>query len=296
MRPQPGPGPLMPPWWFPRLFILLLWALSPLLPAVEQVPVPRLTQRVTDLTQTLTADQLHTLETRLTSLEQAKGSQLAILLVPSTQPETIEQYAIRVVTAWKLGRQGVDDGVLLILAKADRTVRIEVGRGLEGVIPDAIANRIVEDEIIPFLKRGDFFSGIRTGEERIAALIRGEALPAPPPVRHPGPGGAGHALFIPLLGGLFGGRMLRARLGPALGGLIGAAAAAAIALFLHLPVSMAALMGLFVFVLVALERAGGTRPGGWYGGSGGFGTGGGGGGGFSGGGGGFSGGGASGKW
>ena len=110
--------------------------------AWADIAVPPLKSRVTDLTATLNAGQRAALESKLADLEQKKGSQIAVLLVPTTQPETIEQYGIRVAETWKLGRKGVDDGVLLLIAKDDRKLRIEAGRGLEGVLPDAIAKQI----------------------------------------------------------------------------------------------------------------------------------------------------------
>jgi len=134
-------------------------------------------QRVTDLTGTLTPEQQADFEQRLAALETEKGSQLALLLIPTTQPETIEQFGIRVVDAWKLGRKGVDDGALILFAKQDRTVRIEVRRGLEGVIPDAIAKRVVEETMIPFFKGGDVHGGLSAGIDRLAALVRSEQLP-----------------------------------------------------------------------------------------------------------------------
>ena len=120
------------------------------------------------------------LEQKLAAFEAVKGSQVAVLIVPTTRPETIEQYAIRVAEAWKLGRKGIDDGVLLVIAKQDRTLRIEVGYGLEGGWPpDAVAKRIVEETIIPILRQGDFATAISAGVERIMSVIEGEPLPAP---------------------------------------------------------------------------------------------------------------------
>ncbi len=133
---------------------LLLALLAAL--AVAQVAVPALGARVTDLTGTLPPDARDALEARLQALEQRKGAQVAVLILPSTQPETIEQFAIRVFDTWKLGRQGVDDGVLLLVAKDDRRVRIEVGRGLEGAIPDVAAHRIIDEYLTPRFRDGDF--------------------------------------------------------------------------------------------------------------------------------------------
>jgi uncharacterized protein len=138
-----------------------------------EVPVPPLKSRVSDLTATLTANQISSLEKSLKNLETSTGSQLAVLLVPTTQPETIEQFSIRVVEAWKLGRKGKDDGLLLLVAKNDRKVRIEVGYGLEGTIPDAVAKRIVDETITPRFKQGDFSGGLAAGVQRLASVIEG---------------------------------------------------------------------------------------------------------------------------
>ena len=141
--------------------------------------VPELKTRVTDLSQTLTATEIAQLETKLAQLEQAKGSQIAILIVPSTEPETIEQFSLRVVEQWQLGREKIDDGVLLLVAKNDRKVRIEVGYGLEGAIPDAMANRVIDEYVVPAFKAGDFFGGIDQAMQKLIGLIQGEPLPEP---------------------------------------------------------------------------------------------------------------------
>jgi uncharacterized protein len=279
-----------------RGFIVLIALLAvAALPLRAEVPVPPLERRVMDLTATLAPDQRTALETRLASLEAGKGSQIAVLLVPTTQPETIEQYAIRVVDAWKLGRKGIDDGVLVLLARQDRAARIEVGRGLEGVIPDAIANRVVEDVMIPYFKRGDFYGGLSAGVEGIIGLIQGEPLPAPARGRRAPESGSdsGAGFGLALFGGLFGGRILRFLFGPLLGALIAAIGTGIVAMFFGLPLLFGILIGAFVFLFV-IGGGGRFGPGGWYGGSGGYG--GGLSGGFRGGGGGFSGGGASGRW
>jgi len=141
--------------------------------------IPKLTARVTDLTGTLTAEQQTALEQKLAAFESAKGSQLAVLLVPTTQPEQIEQYSIRVVEQWKLGRQKVDDGALLIIAKNDHRVRIEVGYGLEGVLTDAMCNRIISETIRPAFRQGNYYGGIDAGLDQMMKLIEGEPLPPP---------------------------------------------------------------------------------------------------------------------
>ena len=139
--------------------------------AHADVAVPPLHSRVTDLTGTLDAQQKSTLEQTLTAFERRKGSQIAVLLVPTTQPESIEDYAVRVEEKWKLGRKGVDDGVLLVIAKNDRKLRIEVGYGLEGVLNDATAKRIISEDIAPRFKQGEFYGGITAGVERMLSLI-----------------------------------------------------------------------------------------------------------------------------
>jgi uncharacterized protein len=144
-----------------------------------QVPVPPLTARVTDLTGTLSGAAVARIEAKLADLEAKKGSQIAVLIVPTTQPEDIEQFGIRVEDAWKLGRKGVDDGAYLIVAKNDRRVRIEVGYGLEGALPDAIANRIITETITPHFKLGDYDGGVEAGVDRMISVVNGEPLPEP---------------------------------------------------------------------------------------------------------------------
>ena len=155
-------------------FLLLLCALT----AWAQVAVPELSRRVTDLTATLSADQVAALEGKLAAFEAKKGSQIAVLIVPTTQPEDIAQFGIRVADQWKIGRKKIDDGVILIVAKDDRTLRIEVGYGLEGAIPDAIAKRVIAETITPFFKTGDFYGGIDAGVRQLMASDRGRAAAA----------------------------------------------------------------------------------------------------------------------
>ncbi|MEI8122767.1 MAG: YgcG family protein, partial [bacterium] len=146
--------------------------------AVEVV-VPRLQGRVTDLTGTLSPAQCQKLEITLQKFESSKGAQVVVLIVPTTGQESVEQFGIRVADQWKIGRHGINDGAILLVAKNDRTLRIEVGRGLEGALPDATASRIINEIIVPAFKNGDFFGGIEAGVERIIAVIRGEPLPTP---------------------------------------------------------------------------------------------------------------------
>ena len=270
--------------------------------------MPPLRAPVTDLTGTLTPEQMTTLEQQLRAFEAKKGSQIAVLIVPTTQPETVEQYGIRVAEAWKLGRRGVNDGALLLVAKDDRAVRIEVGYGLEGVLPDVLANRIVEQVIVPRFRSGDFFGGIREAVERMIALIEGEPLPEPARGQRGVPSGDGLGTALPLLLLLVfvGSSMLRRMLGRFGGASVTGGIAAAIVWFLTSTLVIAIGAAVIAFVIALLGGGGGggwTSPGrrGWGGfGGGGWGGGGGwsggGGGGWSGGGGGFGGGGASGRW
>ncbi|HEX5638136.1 MAG TPA: YgcG family protein [Gammaproteobacteria bacterium] len=257
--------------------------------AQAEVAVPDLKSRVTDLTQTLSSSEISQLENKLAQLEQAKGSQIAVLIVATTEPEAIEQFSIRVVDQWKLGRKKVDDGVLLLVAKNDRAVRIEVGYGLEGAIPDAIANRIIAEYIVPAFRAGDFFGGIDQAVDKLIGLIQGEPLPEVTPgwEQTGSDEDSWVALFfvaVFVLGSIFNavfGRMLGSGLSGVVAGVLG---------WLILGSALVGIIvGIFVFIFLL---AGASRGGGGYGGSGGFGSS----GGFSGGGGGFGGGGASGRW
>ena len=276
--------------------VLLLWAANLL--AQQLVAVPPLTARVIDLTGTLSTAEQAALDSRLASLEARKGSQIAVLIVPTTQPEAIEQYSMRVVDSWKLGRKDVDDGVLLLVAKDDRAVRIEVGYGLEGVIPDAIANRVMDEFILTRFREGDFAGGIDAGIDRLIALVDGEPLPAPQPT--PATGLAFDNL-LPLIFilSLFLGGMLRRFLGQFPGAVATGAVAGGVTWLLVGVLGLTAFMALVGFAVALMSGGSGGRwsshpRGGGYGG--GFGGGGFGGGGFGGGGGGFGGGGASGRW
>ena len=165
------------------LFVLFLvcWAGA----AAADVAVPQLTGRVVDQTGTLSSSDIASLTQRLKDLESRKGSQVAVLIVPTTQPETIEQYAVRVAEAWKIGRKKVDDGALLVVAKNDHRLRIEVGYGLEGSLTDVTSHRIIDEVITPRFRAGDFAGGISDGVGRIIAVIDGEPLPAPPAAPSP---------------------------------------------------------------------------------------------------------------
>ncbi|HVF16700.1 MAG TPA: YgcG family protein [Steroidobacteraceae bacterium] len=292
------------------VFICLLVLCA--LPTFAQAPVPALRSPVTDQTNTLTGEQAAALEQKLRAFEQRKGSQIAVLLVPTTQPEAIEQYSIRVVEAWKLGRRGIDDGVLVLVAKDDRAVRIEVAYGLEGALPDVIADRIVEQVVVPRFRNGQFYEGISEAVDRIIGVLDGEPLPEPTQrTRSPQGEGLGSLLPLLLMVVFVGSGILRRMLG----GFGGAAATAGIAgvlvwlLTSVMVISLGAAVIAFLFTLMGGGGGGprggvtGRRRAGWGGGfGGGFGGGGfgggfgGGGGGWGGGGGSFGGGGASGRW
>jgi uncharacterized protein len=267
-------------------------------------PIPKLSARVTDLTGTLTAGQQNSLEQKLAAFEAAKGSQLAVLIVPTTEPEEIEQYSIRVVDEWKLGRKNVDDGALLIVAKDDHRVRIEVGRGLEGVLTDALSNRIIDEIITPNFRQGNFYGGIDAGLDAMIKLIEGEPLPPPEQRWQSQRRGSGSGLLMPLLFAVFvGSVVLRVIFGRTLGSVLTALGTGLLVWLAGFALLLAVLAaaGAFVFTLLGgLTRGSGWSSGGFGGGWGGFGGGlgggGFGGGGFSGGGGGFAGGGASGRW
>jgi len=266
--------------------------------AAALVAVPQLKARVTDLTGTLPAQSVTQLEQRLAAFERDKGTQVAVLLVPTVKPESIEQYAVRVFEQWRLGRKGVDDGVLLVVAKNDRELRIEVGYGLEGVLTDATSSRIINENIVPYFKRGDFTAGIKAGVERILRVAGGERLPPPAATRGIRSTGLPFspewliAIFVFLQ--VFN-RVLRALLGRvgAAGLLAGLAGGA---LWLISGSLLWVVIGsVFIFVASIGEGTGSGAGGGWSSGGGSWSSGS-GGGGFSGGGGRSGGGGASGRW
>lgn len=274
--------------------LLLAFALCLACLAGAQIPVPPLTGHVTDQTGTLSADQKASLEQTLTAFEARKGSQLAVLMIPSTAPEEIEQYALRVAEQWKLGRKKIDDGAILVVAKDERALRIEVGYGLEGVLNDATSKRIISETILPRFKQQDFYGGITAGVGQIVRVIEGEPLSEPG--RQPVGNIGDIRQYAPILFilALAVGGVLRATLGRVSGALVTGGAVAVVAWFIAGVLSIAlvaGVIGLFITMLGGGMRGHGL--GGYYGGGG---RGGFGGGGFSGGGGGFGGGGASGRW
>lgn len=246
----------------------------------ELVAVPALKTRVTDLTQTLTAEQQSQLEAKLTAFEQQKGSQIAVLIVPSTQPEDIAQYGIRVVDAWKLGRKKQDDGLLILVAKNDRKMRIEVGYGLEGAIPDLTAKRIISEVMAPSFKQGDYYTGINNAADKLMGLINGEQLAAP----DQGDNGSGIGSMLPILlfGGVILGVILRAMFGSFFGSIFNGSAIGFLVWMLGGGLLTAILCAFLVFFVTLIGISGLGYMGGLVG--------------FGGGGGGFGGGGASGDW
>jgi uncharacterized protein len=283
------------------LALLLCWAFA----AFADVAVPPLSGRVVDQTATLSSGDIASLTQSLKDLEARKGSQIAVLIVPTTAPETIEQYSIRVAEAWKIGRKKIDDGALLVVAKDDHRLRIEVGYGLEGALNDATARRIIDEIITPKFRSGDFAGGISAGIDRIIRVIDGEPLPAPEPQQSFG-GGQDRfdILFNPLI--LFGvfavGGVLRTLLGRllgsvAIGGVFGVVAWLAVGSLL---VSAIAALAAFAFAMFADSTVSSSGRGGFVRGGGSWSGGGSSSssdsGGFSGGGGSFGGGGASGSW
>ena len=263
--------------------------------AGAQIPVPALTGRIVDQTGTLSPAQQATLEQTLATFEARKGTQIAVLIVPTTAPEAIEQFSIRLAEKWKLGRKKVDDGAILIVAKDDRATRIEVGYGLEGVLTDLSSHRIVDEIILPRFKSQDFYGGITAGVDQIIHVVDGEPLPEP--ARSSAAGSNDFGRFIPIIFilAIAVGGVLRSALGRFPGALVTGGAVAVIAWFVVGALSMALFAGaIALFVTLMSGGMGRYGMGGFYGG--GMGRGGSGGGGFSGGGGGFGGGGASGRW
>jgi uncharacterized protein len=275
---------------------------------MSDAAIPALKAHITDLTATLSTSESTHLEQKLAAFEKTKGSQIAVLIVPTTQPETIEQYSIRVAETWQLGRKGVDDGILLLIAKNDRALRIEVGYGLEGAVPDAMAKRIIAEIITPRFKQGHFADGIDAGIEAIIKLIQGEPLPLPKNMRSGAGAAESHSpleTFISILiGSIILGRVLQVFLGRLIGATVTGLGVGFIGWLSFSSIAAAVLIAIVVFVINLFLNGGSGyyRSGrsGWpdhgYYRSGGFDRGGGFGGGFGGGGGGFGGGGASGRW
>ncbi|MES2483028.1 MAG: TPM domain-containing protein [Pseudomonadota bacterium] len=299
--------------WLGTTLVLLLVLWAGAARAQDVQPVPALSGRVVDTTNTLDAPARERIDAQLAALEQAKGSQVVFLLVATTAPEDIASYANRVGNAWKIGRREVGDGVLLVVAKDDRKVRIEVAKTLEGAIPDLAAKQIIDEAITPAFRRGDFAGGLSAAADQIAARIKGEALPEPASDSAATTGQGFDwldlAIFlfiaVPFLGGL-----LRRMFGRPLGSMLTGGGVGAVAFVYSSSLVVAGIAALIALLFALVTGAGGLTTGkagrraGWagMGGLGGWGSGGGGGGfgsggGFSSGGGGdFGGGGASGDW
>ena len=286
-------------WWRPPA--IAAWLAAAISFAAAQQAVPPLTARVVDSTATLAPEALSSLDAKLAAFEERKGSQIAVLLVRTTAPEAIEEYSLRVAEEWRIGRGGVDDGAVLVAALDDRRMRFEIGYGLEGAVPDALARRIIAETIAPRFYEGDYAGGLDAGLDALIGLIDGEPLPVPiarEPQSEP------FAAFPIVL-------VLALVMAPVFrrifGSLLGSAAlgfGAGLVVWLISSIVLASLVAgamVFVFALTGIGGSGGRwasrggpfggLPGGFGGRGGGFG-----GGGFRGGGGRFGGGGASGGW
>jgi uncharacterized protein len=277
--------------------LLMCWAFA----AVADVAVPPLSGRVVDQTATLSAGDIAALTQTLKSLEQRKGSQVAVLIVPTTAPEAIEQYSIRVAETWKIGRKKIDDGALLVVAKDDRKLRIEVGYGLEGALTDVTASRIINEIIVPKFRNGDFAGGISAGVARIVGVIDGEPLPAPQPQQTWNlPDHFGDAFPFLFLAVIMGGHILTAILGRLIGSVAAGGVVGLLAWFVIGSLALSCIAAAIAFILSMFGGSivsSGGRSSGWSGGGGSFsGSSSSDSGGFSGGGGSFGGGGASGSW
>ena len=253
--------------------VLVALLLGWILPALALVAVPQLTGRVVDQTGTLSSGDIAQLTSRLADLQARKGSQIAVLIVPTTDGEAIEQFSLRVAEAWKIGRKKVDDGALLVVAKNDRRLRIEVGYGLEGAITDVTSKRIIDEDITPRFKSGDFAGGISAGVNRMISLINGEKLPEPEPPHWDSQRLFGHLdalnpflifiVFIVSSG-------LRAALGRGMGALAAGGFVTALAWFLWGDFGAAFAVGLFVAMITVfadLVASGSGGSSGWSGGS-----------------------------
>ncbi|WP_194477661.1 YgcG family protein [Bradyrhizobium sp. CCBAU 53338] len=289
-------------WWRAALIVALVFTF--VVHALADVAVPQLTGRVVDRTGTLSSSDIAALSQELGDFETRKGSQIAVLIVPTTDPETIEQFSIRVAEAWKIGRKKVDDGAILVVAKNDRHLRIEVGYGLEGALTDVTSRRIIDEVITPKFREGDFAGGISAGAERMMRVIDGEPLPAPSrTVNFANLDDIGPLAPVVLFASFVVGGFLRALLGRLLGSVATGSVIGFVALLILGSGALALLAGIIGFVLSFIAdlfpaSTGSSRGGSWSSGSssGGWSSGSSSSGGFSGGGGSFGGGGASGSW
>lgn len=254
--------------------VLLTLLLSWVLPALALVAVPQLTGRVVDQTGTLSSGDVAQLTQTLADLERRKGSQVAVLIVPTTDGEPIEQFSLRAAEAWKIGRKKIDDGALLVVAKNDRRMRIEVGYGLEGALNDVTARRIIDEVITPKFKSGDFAGGISAGINRVIGLINGEKLPEPAPAHWDKGQQFNPEDFNPfwLFFAFVVSSILRNTLGRLVGSILTGVFVAGLAWFLISNVLLALLAGALAFIFTMLidfssSGSGGTSSSGWSGGS-----------------------------
>ena len=251
------------------LALLLGW----IFPALALVAVPQLTGRVVDQTGTLSSGDIAQLTQTLADLQTRKGSQIAVLIVPTTDGEAIEPFALRVAEAWKIGRKKVDDGALLVIAKNDRRLRIEVGYGLEGALTDVTSKRIIDEDITPKFKSGDFAGGISAGVNRMIGLINGEKLPAPEPSHWDTPQQFDISDFNPvwLFFAFIVSGILRGALGRLVGSILTGAIVTALAWFLLgniLAALAAGVLALIITLIFDFSSAGrGSTGSGWSGGS-----------------------------
>ena len=291
-------------WWRAAIVVALL--LSFAFPASADVAVPQLTGRVVDRTGTLSSSDVAALSQKLSDFETRKGSQIAVLIVPTTDPETIDQFSIRVAEAWKIGRKKVDDGAILVVAKNDHHVRVEVGYGLEGALTDVTSRRIIDEVITPKFREGDFAGGISAGIDRMMRVVDGEPLPVPSrSVNFGNLENLGPIIPVTLFASFIIGGFLRTLLGQLLGSVATGSVIGVLALFFVGSVGVAVIVGFIGFFLAFIadlfpkstgpSRGGswssGSSSGGWSSGSSSSDSG-----SFSGGGGSFGGGGASGSW
>jgi len=263
------------------LLTLALLLVGPVSVVRAQMAIPALEARVTDLTGTLTAGQQSALEEKLAAFERRKGAQIAVLILPTTAPEDIAQFGVRLMESWKLGRKGIDDGAALIVAKDDRALRIEVQYGLEGVLTDATSSRIINETIVPLFKQGDFAGGINAGVDQMLRVVDGEPLPEPDPSWKRDEGGRVPGGLVPMIlmvivavGGF-----VRRTVGRGLAGAITGAITAAVVFAFTTSWIFATVAGGIVAVVVlamgagalqVLNGMGGSSRGGWSsGGSGG---------------------------
>jgi uncharacterized protein len=278
--------------------LLLALLLSAAAWAQDVLPVPPLSGRVIDQTATLAAAQSAAIDGRLAEFESQAGPQIVVLIVPTTAPEDIAAYAQRVADTWKIGRRNVGDGLLLVVAKNDRTVRIEVAKALEGAVPDLAARQIIDRAIVPAFRAGDFAGGLNTALDQLMARIRGEALPLPKPRGGRSSGiGLEHLGIFLFIAVTVVGSLLTRVFGRKFGSLLTAGAAGGLAWVLTTSLLLAGVAAVAAVLLVGVFGIGavlrgvammsGGRGGGGFGGGGGF---------SSGGGGDFGGGGASGRW